>query len=43
MNETKETVKGCDTCIYKPKEGENYPYECGECCYFYASGWEEKR
>ncbi len=35
-------AKNCETCIKKPKEGDNYSFECGECCHFYGSSWEEK-
>ena len=32
----------CETCIKKPKEGENFSFECGECRWFYADNWEAK-
>ena len=31
----------CDGCIHKPKEGENYPIECGTCCRWYGDGYEK--
>ena len=34
--------RSCNGCIYKPKAGENYPYECGECSRFYADGYESE-
>ena len=29
----------CDNCTNKPKENENYPYECGTCSRFYADSY----
>jgi len=34
--------KSCETCIKKPKEGESFSFECGECCHFYSDNWESK-
>jgi|LGOV01.1.fsa_nt_gb hypothetical protein len=34
--------KTCDNCKLKPKEGENYSFECGECSRFYGDKFERK-
>ncbi len=34
--------KGCDSCADKPQEGQNFPNQCGECSFFYASQWEKR-
>jgi len=33
----------CERCKLKPKEGEHFPIECGECSRFYADKWESKK
>jgi len=33
--------QNCNGCIHKPKEGENYPIECGTCCRWYGDGYEK--
>jgi len=38
-----EKVDSCTGCIHKPKEGENYPLECGECSRFYGDRWENSQ
>ena len=40
--ELRETAKTCDNCIHQPKEGGNYPMECGDCCRFYGDGYITK-
>jgi len=32
--------KTCNGCIHKPKKGENYRLECGECSRFYADNYK---